>query len=281
MKKYLPLIIAGLALVLAFVLSFAITRNAKIKKLRATYLPSNTAADADASDPGRSTDPADTQKGGSEDEQNTDGNEGGNETAALTKLPDPEIESMPSGDRWCLVLLNIYHKMTDSYEPRVERISEESEIRLHEDVVEHYREMAQAAAQDGITLSVDAGYIHVDTQERMFQKEVEYYTSQGMSADEAQVKAAYTVLPPGCSEANYGLSVDFAHTDDDFTATETYAWLRAHAAEYGFIERYTADKESFTHFKACPWHWRYVGVDASKYMRDYNVSLEEYVGQKD
>jgi D-alanyl-D-alanine carboxypeptidase len=251
MKKYLPLIIAGLALVLAFVLSFAITKNAKIKKLRATYLPSDTTAASDASDSGSSA-PADTPRGGSEDEQNTSGNEDGAETATLTKLPDPEIETMPEGERWSLVLLNIYHKMTDSYEPRVDRISEESEIRLNENVVEHYREMAQAAAQDGITLKVDAGYIHVDTQERMFQKEVESYTSQGLSTDEAQVKAAYTVLPPGCSEANYGLSVDFAHTDDDFTATEAYAWLRAHAAEYGFDERYTADKEIFTHFKACP-----------------------------
>ena len=110
----------------------------------------------------------------------------------------------------------------------------------------------------------------------MFQKEVEAYTAQGVGEAEAQVKAAYTVLPPRCSEANYGLSVDFSWTGDDFTATDAYVWLRAHAAEYGFVERYTADKENITRVKANPAHWRYVGPDASVYLRDYNVSLEEY-----
>ncbi|GEM_PF-2496428 len=282
LKRYLPLLIAGLTLVLAFVLSFTITKGVRLKKLRAAYQPADSAKTTEAADS------AETKKtdNGKKDSKDNKTNDAESESQseenaedvplALTSLPDAEIETMPESERKYLVVLNIYHKMSESYEPAVVKISEDSEIYLEKQVAEAYREMAQAASQDGISLTVDAGYISIEKQERMFQKEIETYTAQGIGEAEARVKAAYTVLPPRCSEANYGLSVDFSWTGDDFTATDAYVWLRAHAAEYGFVERYTADKENITRVKANPAHWRYVGPDASVYLRDYNVSLEEY-----
>ena len=272
MKKYLPLVLAVLLLIIIYLLSFGAAKKARLKKLRAADDPApqtsqteDTSADDTTAAPDESTSEVDTSP-----TINVTG---------LTALPVPNVINMPTDSSWSIVLINVFYQMNETYEPMVDQVAEG--IVLEERVAEAYKAMAAAAAKDGITLTLASGYVSPDRQERLYQKEVDSLVTAGMTVENARLQAAYTVLPPRCSEANYGLSVDFDQTGGDFASTAAYVWLRAHAAEYGFVERYTADKESFTHFKACPWHWRYVGVDASKYMRDYNVSLEEYVGQKD
>ena len=102
---------------------------------------------------------------------------------------------------------------------------------------------------------------------------------QGLTEEQARAKTAFTVLPPGCSENNYGLAADIGWLDSSFASSPAYAWLRANAARYGFIERYTAEKEEITHFSASPWHWRYVGSEAAAAMKESGQCLEEYVGK--
>lgn len=56
---------------------------------------------------------------------------------------------------------------------------------------------------------------------------------------EARDKALETVAVPGTSEHELGLSVDLVGDEAD-------AWFAQHCWEYGFILRYTADKEPIT-----------------------------------
>ena len=58
-----------------------------------------------------------------------------------------------------------------------------------------------------------------------------------------------------------------------------YKWLMDHAHEYGFILRYTAEKQSITGIIPEPWHWRFVGVEHAKAIKDSGLCLEEYVAQ--
>ncbi len=194
-------------------------------------------------------------------------------------LPEPTVINMPTDESWSSVLLNKFYKMNDTYEPLVEIVIEESGIYLDRRVAEKFREMYSAAMADNVTLTPAAGYVSPERQERKFEKQVELYVAGGMSEDEAKAKAAFTVLPAGCSESNYGLAVDIGWFADDFAQSPAYAWLKSHAAEYGFVERYTAEKTAYTHFNAQPWHWRYVGVDAAKYMNEQDICLEQYVGK--
>ena len=62
-----------------------------------------------------------------------------------------------------------------------------------------------------------------------------------------------------------------------FASTKQSAWLNEHCWEYGFIIRYTKEKEKITGFEAEPWHIRYVGVEHAMYMKEHDLCLEEYV----
>lgn len=91
---------------------------------------------------------------------------------------------------------------------------------------------------------------------------------------------------PGYSEHQTGLAFDVAATVNgtnyvlsDFDRTSQYAWLQAHAADYGFIQRYYAGSESITGYEAEEWHYRYVGVDVAKDMQAKGIkTLEQYWG---
>lgn len=65
----------------------------------------------------------------------------------------------------------------------------------------------------------------------------------------------------GYSEHQLGTTVDVTVDNkmpfSDFEATPAYAWLTAHAYEYGFVLSYP---EQNHYYKFEPWHWRFVGV---------------------
>lgn len=87
----------------------------------------------------------------------------------------------------------------------------------------------------------------------------------------ARDKALETVAVPGTSEHHLGLAVDLL-------GSEAIAWLTEHCWEYGFILRYTEEKEAITGIIDEPWHFRYVGREVSMDMKDSGLCLEEYLG---
>lgn len=269
LKKIKPLIIIAIVLVVLFLISFKMAQKITRDKNEATPVVATMTDGKEA----ESTSAAETTTAAASETS----------TAAVTDnstvLPTPTTVNMPTDDSWCTVLLNKYYKMNDTYEPIVEIAIEDSGIYLEERVAEKFREMYSAAMADGVTLTPAAGYVSLDRQERKFTKQVNLYVASGMTEEEAKAKTAFTVLPAGCSESNYGLAVDIGWLSEDFSESPAYQWLKSHAAEYGFIERYTADKTDYTHFNAQPWHWRYVGTTAAKAMNEQGLCLEEYLGK--
>ena len=86
-----------------------------------------------------------------------------------------------------------------------------------------------------------------------------------------------TAQPPGCSEHETGLAFDVtARSGGDFEATPQFKWLREHCWDYGFILRYPKGKEHITGVAYESWHYRYVGEEAAKLIRDRGWTLEEY-----
>ena len=62
-----------------------------------------------------------------------------------------------------------------------------------------------------------------------------------------------------------------------FGNTAEGKWLYAHCNEYGFILRYTYDKQMVTGIIYEPWHFRYVGKEIVSAMNEMGtVTLEEY-----
>lgn len=87
---------------------------------------------------------------------------------------------------------------------------------------------------------------------------------------------------PGYSEHQTGLAFDVADSAklyvlSNFIQTSQYQWLQAHAAEYGFIQRYYVGYEAITGYKAEEWHYRFVGVAVAQDMITKHIkTLEEY-----
>ena len=54
-------------------------------------------------------------------------------------------------------------------------------------------------------------------------------------------------------------------------------WLRENSYKFGFILRYPKDKIDITNVTNEEWHFRYVGKDIAKEMKEKNICLEEYL----
>ncbi len=182
----------------------------------------------------------------------------------------------PTQERWYLVVVDRTRQMPEGYTPNTEYVAD-SECSLEARVAPYYDAMYKAALEDGVELTPYSGYRSYATQEYNFNSLTEDYLSDGtMTREEAEAEAAKEILPPGCSEHNLGLAMDICGTDDDFKYTDEYDWLQQHAHEYGFIERYTEDKQDITGIIPEPWHWRFVGVSHATKIKNAGICLEEY-----
>lgn len=93
-----------------------------------------------------------------------------------------------------------------------------------------------------------------------------------------------SVAKPGYSEHQLGTAVDlsgesinYASATILFDNTKEELWLRDNAYRYGFILSYPYEKESITGYKYEPWHYRYVGQDLSKKIKESGLTLAEYL----
>ena len=180
-------------------------------------------------------------------------------------------------EKWYMTLVNSSYRIPDDYEPDLVYVCGSGE-RLDRKVAEHYEEMYNAAQKEGINLAPCSGYRSYELQERNYNNKVSFYESQGYSNKDAKVKAATIIMPPGSSEHNLGYAMDIVCVDEWFEDTAEFKWLTENAADYGFIMRYPKDKQDITKVIYEPWHWRYVGVELAKELKDSGLVLEEYMG---
>lgn len=199
------------------------------------------------------------------------------ETKAAEKKSATVIP-ITDAEKWNLAIINTKYPLPDSYAPTLSNAINGSNIQLDSRVSEHYAEMYAAAKLSGCVLTPYSGYHTYALQENTFNRKVNFYVNKGMSAEEANQKASAQVLPAGCSEHNAGLAMDIVSASSDFTNTKEYKWLCENAHNYGFILRYPEDKTAITGMNFEPWHWRYVGTQAAKEMKEKNQCLEEYLG---
>lgn len=179
---------------------------------------------------------------------------------------------------WNLMLVNRNYILPQDYSPDLSEAVKGSGVRMDSRVSPHYQAMYDAAKKDGITLTPLSGHRRISTQKTNFENKIQKYVNQGYDRAEATRMAAKIILPPGTSEHNAGVAMDIISLDVDFEETKAFAWLQAHAQDYGFILRYPKNKESITEITYEPWHWRYVGVQHAKAIKQSGQTLEEYLG---
>lgn len=203
------------------------------------------------------------------------------ETAGVTAIApgtieNPAIITIDEND-WHLTLVNSSYRIPEDYQPDLVYVCGSSE-RLDKKVATHYERMYTAAQKEGINLAPCSGYRSYELQERNYNRKVEFFESQGYPTEEAKVKAATIIMPPGSSEHNLGYAMDIVCVEEWFEGTPEFQWLQENAADYGFILRYPKDKQDITKVIYEPWHWRYVGVELAKELKSSGLVLEEYMG---
>ncbi len=148
------------------------------------------------------------------------------------------------------------------------------------EAVDALMSMLEAARKDGITnWQVSAAYRSYQDQVDIMEANVKsYMNNNGLSRKQAESAAKQTVADPGTSEHHTGLAFDVTVPGTSvFVGTKQQKWLHEHCWDYGFIIRYTDDKQDITGFLGEEWHIRYVGTEHSKIMQEKDWCLEEYL----
>ena len=146
--------------------------------------------------------------------------------------------------------------------------------------VEALGKMLEAAAADGLhDFQISSAYRTYGEQQQLVDNKVADCRKKnpGWSRDKCLSSAYNTVAPAGASEHQTGLAFDITVPGVSFTGTKQQKWLHKHCTEYGFVVRFTEDKQKKTGFIAESWHFRYVGVEAAAVMKRSNWCLEEYI----
>lgn len=170
-----------------------------------------------------------------------------------------------------LILVNKYNYLDKYYEPEdLVAIAPAYTTwggYLTEDTWKAFKEMADVAYSEGIDLYSVSPYRSYTTQERLYEG---YASSDGY-----ELADTYSARP-GFSEHQTGLALDINLVDESFANTKEAKWLNTNAYKYGFILRYPKGKEYITGYQYEPWHFRYVGIDAAKYIYEHDITYEEY-----
>ena len=131
-----------------------------------------------------------------------------------------------------------------------------------------YDELCKASIEAGLNLGTTSSYRSYKDQEDTYSY---YLRVNGKEYAEKYVAA------PGCSEHQTGLALDVKSVySSPFKTTKEYKWMLENAYKYGFILRYPEGKENITLYNSEAWHFRYVGKDIAKYIKENNVTYEEY-----
>ena len=213
---------------------------------------------------------------------------------ATEETPVPTENIWPDID----ITLDIYsivnndNLLSSAYEPEVTKISITRYMLFRTDHVAELDAMLDAMIEAGFTPYVAGAYRTYSYQSQMFNtkaSQIAYEMAGGKTVDyddpsgiyqEAVEEAKKITMMPGASEHQLGLAVDlldrersryvYEDMDQDF-----FAWLDEHCWEYGFIKRYPTRKLLLTGWDE-PWHYRYVGKEAAKFIMEQGICLEEF-----
>ncbi len=193
---------------------------------------------------------------------------------AYGQMPFYTKQADTSGD-WNLILVNRAYAVPKDYSVALTTLSNGKQVDTR--IYPALQQMFNDARAAGLSLFVREGYRTYDQQKEIMENRIQTYEDQGVARWEAKKRAEALVAIPGTSEHELGLSVDINADTQKCSSDAVYAWLHANAYKYGFIQRYPADKINITGIDNEPWHYRYVGRQAAKEMKEKNLCLEEYL----
>ena len=165
--------------------------------------------------------------------------------------------------------------VSENVEPKLADYNEK--IKVNALMKDSLDRLIGAAKNDGIRLDVVRGYMTHSECDVQFKSLCLEFEDGGATVAEAQNRAKAIFPPAKENEYRTGMLVKLSDmSSDDFEATRTYTWLYKNGVNYGFINRYTADKEDITGINGDLTVYRFVGTENARKMRSFGMCLEEY-----
>lgn len=145
---------------------------------------------------------------------------------------------------------------------------------VHKDVLEPFIAMYEAAAKENVILGIVSAHRSFVTQKWLWNQR--YYNS---SNPESVAKSVLNYLAmPGTSRHHWGTDIDVLNTKLFYFETEegkkSYQWMCDNAADFGFYQVYTNDRN--TGYNEEKWHWTYLPV-SKEYQYNFrkNITYED------
>lgn len=183
-------------------------------------------------------------------------------------------------NRKTLLLVNADHAMKKSDIVSLRTICN-GRLRAAKVLYKPLVKMLSDAKKKGYRFWIASAWRSRKKQQRLVDEDVRMEMRKGASYEEALRRTYLETMPPGHSEHETGLALDIlcsgnVNMDSSQGREPGNIWLRKNCHRYGFILRYPKHKKKVTGINYEPWHLRYVGVEASKYMKEWNMTLEEF-----
>ena len=193
--------------------------------------------------------------------------------AAAKGLPEPPDVDVTS---WEFLIANSYNSILIYAPPYASFEGQGIDIRI----MDIANQMMSDMRAEGLPAYAAASF-------RNYEFQTTHYMNKVKEVGNAY-EASKIVPGFGCSDHQTGLSIDITADPNmainysifDNSAvleTETYQWMLEHCTDYGFILRYPEGKEEYYGTPCTAGHFRYVGVEAAKYITENDLCLEEFL----
>ena len=143
-----------------------------------------------------------------------------------------------------------------------------NDLSLRVPVEKALRKMASAAKEDGINLVVSSTYRSYDYQKNLYERNVRQLGKEVADRESA---------PPGASQHQLGVAVDFGSITDDFAQTKQGRWLASNAGKYGWSLSFPDGYEDVTGYRWECWHYRYIGVTAVEFQKKWFSDVQQFM----
>ena len=176
------------------------------------------------------------------------------------------------------ILVNKYYYLDENYVPNnLEKINNQyalDNMKLVKEAKDAFEKLSKDALKEKLNIIAMSSY-------RSYSYQIDLYNRYAKS--DGKEKADTYSGRAGHSEHQTGLAVDVYNKKVPYTSfenTKEYEWMMKNAYKYGFILRFPKDKEEETGYHFESWHYRYVGIDIATYIKENNISFEEYYATK-
>lgn len=143
---------------------------------------------------------------------------------------------------------------------------------LRQEVYEAFLKMREAAAKEGLTMTIRSATRNFDYQKGIWERKWTGARKLSSGANAAQAfpdpkDRALEILKyssmPGTSRHHWGTDLDINAFNNAYFETgpgqQLYTWMEAHAAEYGFCQPYSPKGEARPDgYNEEKWHWSYL-----------------------